>query len=88
MLSNGPEPAAARRSEVRGSDPEHLALGVLGVEPEQGQVRIGSLEIVAAAADLAEQPALWGQMLPGLVQQAADDIEPVSAAIEPALCRR
>src|SRR5207245_950855 len=41
-------------SEIGSRDPEHLALGVFRVEPEQRQRGEGGLEVVAAAADLAK----------------------------------
>src|SRR4030095_13756840 len=43
-------------SEIGGGDPEHFALGILGVEPEQRQLRIGGLELWTATADLAIKP--------------------------------
>ena len=63
-------------------NPEHFAVGILGIEPEQRQLRKGGLERRAAAADLAQQPALRRQMPAGLVEDAADDVEPVGAAVE------
>ena len=51
-------------SEIGGADPEHLALGILGVEPEQRQLREGGLQLLAAPADLAQQPALGRQVPP------------------------
>src|SRR6185436_18812201 len=40
--------------EIGCADPEHFALGILGVEPEQRQLRIGGFQQFAAAADLAQ----------------------------------
>src|SRR6476661_7258560 len=80
--------------EIGCADPEYFAFGILGVEPEQRQLRIGGFQQFAAAADLAQQPALRCQMLTGLVEDAPDDIEPVGAAVEgkfrlgPALARQ
>src|SRR6185437_13684146 len=45
--------AAQRDSQIRGRDPEHLAVGFFGVEPQQRQLRERRLERSAAAADLA-----------------------------------
>src|SRR3954464_390912 len=59
--------------EVGRRDPEHFAFRILGIEPEQRQLREGGFEIVAAAADFAEQPALRRQMRLGLCQNAPDD---------------
>src|SRR6266550_8184120 len=69
-------------SQIAGADPEHFGLGILGLEPKQRQLRKRGLEHFAATADFAQQPALRRQMLAGLLQDAADDIEPVGAAIE------
>src|SRR5262245_23833868 len=74
--------AQPARSEVGRGDPEHFALGILGIEPEQRQLRERGLEIVAAAADFAEQSALRCKMRLGLGQDAPDDVEPVVAAVE------
>src|SRR4051794_23424822 len=62
--------------------PEHLALGFLGVEPEQGQVGKLGLEQFAAAADFAQQAAAGVQLLAGFLQNSPDDAEPVRPAIE------
>src|SRR5262245_27319711 len=49
-------------SEIGGRDPEHFALGIFGIEPEQRQLRVGGFEIVAAAADFAKQSTLRCKM--------------------------
>src|SRR6266481_8660788 len=41
---------ASYRSQIRSADPEHLAVGILGVEPQQRQLRVGILQLLAAAA--------------------------------------
>src|ERR1700692_4643243 len=69
-------------SQIGGADPEHFAVGFFGVEPEQRQLRKGGLQRLAAAADLAQQPTLRGQMPGGLLEDAADDGEPVGAAVK------
>src|SRR6266404_6885923 len=43
-----------RPSQIGGADPEHFALGILGVEPQGWQLRKCGLEQLAAAADLAQ----------------------------------
>jgi len=43
----------SRGSKIGGGDPEHFALGILGIEPEQRQFRIGGFELRTAAADFA-----------------------------------
>src|SRR5262245_2471244 len=63
------------QSEIGRRDPEHFAFGILGIEPEQRQLWKGCFEVVAAAADLAEQAALRREMRFGLSQDAPDDIE-------------
>src|SRR5262245_6335137 len=68
--------------QIGSRDPEHFALGILGIEPEQRQLRKGGLEIVAAAADFAEQSALRRKVRLGLGQDAPDDVEPVGATVE------
>src|SRR5665647_777698 len=55
------------RSQIGGGDPEHLGLSLLGVEPQQRQLRECGLQRLAAAADLAQQPALRRQMPSGLI---------------------
>src|SRR5258707_12091691 len=45
-------------SQIGGAGPEHLTLGILGVEPQQRQLRKSGFELLAATADLAQQPAL------------------------------
>src|SRR6188474_914278 len=42
------------RSQIRGADPEHFAVGILGIEPEQRQLRVGGLQRRPAAADFAQ----------------------------------
>src|SRR5262245_25586729 len=69
-------------SQVAGGDPEHLALGLRAVEPEQRQLRKRHLQKVTAAPDLAEQAALRRQMCGRLVQDAPDDREAIGAAVE------
>src|SRR5882724_9975088 len=69
-------------SQIGGADPEHFAFRILGVEPEEIDFRIGRFERGPAAADLAQQPAFGRQMPPGLVKNAADDVEAVGSAIE------
>src|SRR4051812_17061518 len=44
--------------EIGGRDPEHFALGILGIEPEQRQLRERVFKRRPATADLAQQPAL------------------------------
>src|SRR5205807_2219997 len=68
--------------KIGSRDPEHFTLRVLGVEPQQRQLRIGGFQIGAAAADLAEQPAIGREMFAGLIENASHHIESVSAAIE------
>src|SRR5689334_18374049 len=85
---------ALRSGQVRSSEPEHFGLRILGVEPKQRQMRIGRVDIVAAAADFAEKSALWRQMLTRLIDDAADDVEPIRSAVKgklglgPALLRQ
>src|SRR5258708_643946 len=47
----------------RSADPEYFAVGILGIEPQQRQLRVGSFQLFAAAADFAQQPALRRQVL-------------------------
>src|SRR3954451_9858120 len=44
--------------QIRGIDPEHFGLGILGIEPQQRQFRESLFERPAATTDLAQQPAL------------------------------
>src|SRR3979490_1670112 len=67
-------------SEIGSGDPEHLALGILGIEPEQRQSRKRGFQRRPATADLAQYPALRRQMGRGLAKYAPDDVEPVGAA--------
>src|SRR5437868_8692320 len=60
-------------SEIGGGDPEHLALGVFRVKPEQRQGGEGCLDVVAAAADLAQQSTLRGEMGFRLAQDSPDN---------------
>src|ERR1700682_1872127 len=39
--------------QIRGAGPKHLAVGILGIEPPQRQLRVGCLQLFAAAADFA-----------------------------------
>src|ERR1700760_3031369 len=73
---------ARRSGQVCGRDPEHFGLRILGVEPKQGCLRIGRIDIVAAAADLAKKAAFRRQMLSRLVEDATDDVEPIGPAVE------
>src|SRR5882757_3199763 len=68
--------------EIGCGDPEHLALGILGVEPEQRQSRKDGFQRRPAAADLAQQSALRREVRPGFAKDAPDDVEPVGTAIE------
>src|SRR2546425_1784498 len=68
--------------QVRRGDPEHFALGILGVEPEQRQLRARRDQRGLATADLAQQPALRVQMRLGLGEDTPDDIDAVGAAVE------
>src|SRR6478609_8584856 len=70
------------RSEIRLSDPEHLALRILRVEPEQRQSRKGGFQRLPAAADFAQQSALRRQVRLCFAKDAPDDVEPVGTAIE------
>ena len=54
-------PSGAAR-QVLGAGEKHLALALLGVEPDERQMRELGLETVAAAPDLADERALGGQM--------------------------
>src|SRR5580704_14463155 len=65
--------------QIRARDPEHLALALLGVEPEEGQPRERRLEGLAAAADLAEERAVLGQVSRHHLQDTAYQIETVVA---------
>src|SRR5579864_8427126 len=69
-------------SKIGGADPEHFALRILGFKPEKFGLRISRLQSRPAAADLAQQPAIRGQMPLGPAQNAADDFEPIGAAVE------
>ena len=60
-------------------NPEHLALALLGVEPQEGQAREGGFELGAAAADLADQGAVLGEMPRRFGEDAAHQVEPVVA---------
>src|SRR6185437_7463078 len=73
---------ALRSGQVCDCNPEHFGFRILGVEPKQRQLRIGCLDIVAAAADFAEKPALRRQIFASLVEDAADDVEAIGPAIE------
>src|SRR5690606_39907752 len=57
-------------------------LGLLGIEPQQRQVRIRRLDLRPVAADLAQQPAFRGEMVACLAENAVDDVEAVGTAIE------
>src|SRR5260370_10504982 len=60
--------------QILARDPEHLALALLGVEPEEGQPRERRFERLAAAADLA-QPRTAFRPVPGrLLLEAAPPI--------------
>src|SRR5260221_13583459 len=67
------------RLEVGARDPEHLALALLRVEPDEGQLRIGPLENPPAAADFAQQAAALREMARRLLDDAAHQIEAVLA---------
>src|ERR1700730_5573161 len=65
--------------QILARDPEHLALVLLGVEPEEGQTRERRFERLAAAADLAEERAVRREVPGGLGHDAAHQIETVVA---------
>src|SRR5689334_13771713 len=73
---------ARSSAEVRGRGEKHLGFRIFGIEPEQRQLRKGGLDILPAAADLADQAAFAGEVGRGLVQDAPDDVEPVGPAVE------
>src|SRR3981189_2458474 len=63
--------------EVGARDPEHLALALLGVEPQERQPWERRFERLAAAADLAEERTVLREMPRRLLQDAAHQVEPV-----------
>ena len=72
--------AASCAERARAAEPEHLAGALLGVEPQEIEVGPLPSEPVAPAADLAEKPALAGQMIGRPIEDAAHDVETVLAA--------
>src|ERR1700751_517671 len=67
---------------IAGGKPEHLAVRLFGVEPEQRELRKLLFEASSATADLAQQAAFVGEMSSRLAQDAADDGKTVRAAVE------
>src|SRR6185437_7455413 len=53
---------ALRSGQICGRNPEHFGLRILGVEPKQGGVRMGRIDIVATSADFAEKSAFRRQI--------------------------
>src|SRR5262245_14209536 len=72
--------AKSRPAKLRRVEPEHLAAAVLGVEPQEGLIRIGALQPFPATADLAQQAAPVGQVLAGLVNDASDQRQTIVTA--------
>src|SRR3954468_12700765 len=73
---------ALNRTQLPGVEPEHFAAAFFRIEPEKPKLRVGALQRLAAAADLAEQPPALGEMCPGLVDDPPDDVQAILAAIE------
>src|SRR4051812_18944223 len=73
---------AALACQLLRVEPEHLAGAFLGVEPEEALVRIGALDRLSSAADLAQQTTIGRQVAAGLRENAPDDRKPVGAAGE------
>src|ERR1700753_2927134 len=84
VQSGGFEGSASRPfgSQIGSSDPEHFAVGIFRIQPQQRQLREGGLDLFAAAADLAQQRTLGRQFLGGSIKNTPDDVEPVGAAVE------
>src|SRR5437773_2733150 len=51
-------------AQIGGGDPEHLAVRILGVEPQQRDLRKCGFEQLAATADFAQQATLQCQVSP------------------------
>src|SRR5260370_42458637 len=69
-------------TKLAGAKPEHFAGAFLGVEPEKAQVRIARFQHCPAAADLAEQAAVFAQMAADVLDDARDDGDSVGAPVE------